>query len=72
MASDDFGDPVDGRTATVVLKELCANGYVEQHMGACRTVLPSLTPHFGDIRCNAPCNEVVQTVQTALNSRGDR
>lgn len=50
VASDDFGDPVDGGTATTMLKELCANGYVEQYAGACRPVLPSLSSHFKVIR----------------------
>ena len=50
MAADDFGDPVDGETATRILKELCGNGYVEQHIGACRPVLPSLSSHFSTIR----------------------
>ena len=50
MAADDFGDPVDGGTATAILKELCANGYVEQYAGACRPVLPSLSSHFEAIR----------------------
>ena len=50
VASDDFGDPVDGGTATTMLKELCANGYVEQYAGACRPVLPSLTSYFSTIR----------------------
>ena len=50
MTADDFGDPVDGRTATRILKALCGNGYVEQHAGACRPVLPSLSSHFKAIR----------------------
>lgn len=50
MAADDFGNPVDARTATRILKELCANGYVEQRTGACRPVLPSLSSHFNAIR----------------------
>ena len=50
MAGDDFGDPVDRGKATTMLKELCANGYVEQRAGTCRPVLPSLSSHFADIR----------------------
>ena len=67
MASDDFGDPVDGRTATTVLKQLCANGYVEQRTGACRPVLPSLSSYFDDIRRSlSPDNEVVLSVRATL------
>ena len=66
MASDDFGDPVDRRHATAILKQLCANGYVEQHAGACRPVLPSLSSYFHDIRHSfAPDNEVMNAVQGA-------
>ena len=50
MAADDFGDPMDEGTATRILKELCGNGYAEQHAGACRTVLPSLSSHFANIQ----------------------
>ena len=50
MAADDFGDPVDGATATSILKELCNNGYVERQAGACRPALPSLSSHFEGIR----------------------
>lgn len=50
MAADDFGDPVDGATATCILKELCNNGYVERQAGACRPALPSLSSHFEGIR----------------------
>ena len=50
MAADDFGVPVDGATATRILKELCANGYVERHGGACRAFLPSMSSHFKAIR----------------------
>ena len=50
MAADDFGEPVNGGTATTIFKELCRNGYVEQQAGACRPVLPSLLSHFEAIR----------------------
>ena len=50
MAEDDFGDPVDGATATRIIKELCANGYVERYARVCRPVLPSLSSHFEAIR----------------------
>ena len=64
MASDDFGDPVDRGRATAILKELCATGYVGQHAGACRPVLPSLSSYFQDIRHGfAADNEVVQAVR---------
>ena len=64
MASDDFGDPVDRGRATAILKELCASGYVEQHAGACRPVLPSLSSYFQDIRLSfAADNEVAQAVR---------
>lgn len=46
MTADDFGDPVDSRKAATILKELCANGYVEQQAGACRPALPSLSSHL--------------------------
>ena len=71
MASDDFGEPVDRRCATAILRQLCAHGYVEQRAGACRPALPSLASHFEDIRHNfAPDNEVVQAVRASrsLNS----
>lgn len=57
MAEDDFGDPVDGRTATAILKELCANGYVERRMGACRPALPSLAAHLETVRRGLPPRE---------------
>ena len=58
MASDDFGDPVDSRSAAAILRQLCANGYLERRAGACRPVLPSLSSYFKDIRRNlAPDNE---------------
>lgn len=50
MAADDFGDPVAGATATEILKELCANGYVERRAGACRPALPSLAAHLEMVR----------------------
>ena len=69
MASDDFGNPVDADTATAVLKELHANGYVVHHAGAYRPALPSLSSHFESIRRDLqPQNEVVRSVQTALAS----
>ena len=57
MAADDFGDPVDGRTATAILKELCANGYVERRAGACRPALPSLAAHLETVRRGSPSEE---------------
>lgn len=57
MAEDDFGDPVDGRTATALLKELCANGYVERRAGACRPALPSLAAHLETVRRSSPPEE---------------
>ena len=53
-ASDDFGRPVDEETATTVIEELCASGYVEQGMGVFRPVLPSLTSHFEEMQRDAP------------------
>ena len=71
MASDDFGDPVDGRAASSVIKEMCANGYVEMRVDKCRPVLPSLLSHFETIRHGLePHNEVVQAVQAALLHQG--
>ena len=55
MAGNDFDGPVDGKTAAAILKEMCANGYVERHAGACRAVLPSLAAHFAAI---APCGHM--------------
>ena len=67
MASDDFGDPVDRRRATAILKQLCANGYVAQRAGACRPELPSLSSYFQDLRRGfAPDNEVVQAAGAAM------
>ena len=54
MAADDFGEPVEGRTATAVLEALCRNGYVELRAGACRPALPSLSAHFEAIRRGLP------------------
>ena len=70
MAADDFGDPVDARTATRTIKELCAQGYVETRQGACRPVLPSLSSHFNELRhvC-VPDNEVLQAIRAALPDR---
>lgn len=61
MAADDFGDPVKGERATTVIKELCASGFVEQHAGVCRPILPSLSSHFEGRRHDLP----------AHNRRGD-
>ena len=67
QASDDFGRPVDEETATKVVEELCASGYVEQGMGVFRPVLPSLTSHFEEMQRNAPSSsKAVQAVRTAL------
>lgn len=57
MARDDFGDPVDGRTATALLKELCANGYVQRCAGACRPALLSLAAHLEMVRRGPPPEE---------------
>ena len=54
MASDDFGKPVDENTATTVIKELCASGYVERRMNVCRPVLPSLASHLKEMQSNFP------------------
>ena len=71
MASDDFGDPVDRRTASTILKQLCANGYIEERTGTCHPALPSLASHCVDIQRNmVPDNEIVQTVRAALSQRG--
>ena len=68
QASDDFGRPVDEETATTVIEELCANGYVEQGMGVFRPVLPSLTSHFEEMKRNAPSSsKAVQAVRAALD-----
>ena len=48
MASDDFGDPVDSRSATAIVQQLCANGYLQRRAGACRPVLPSLSSYFSE------------------------
>ena len=66
MAADNFGDPVDARTATRTIKELCAHGYVETRQGACRPILPSLSSHFDEMRhLEVPDNEAVQAVRAA-------
>ena len=52
MASDDFGNPVDNRSATAIIQQLCVNGYLERRAGACRPVLPSLSSYFKDIERN--------------------
>ena len=71
MASDDFGDPVDRQTAATILKQLCANGYVEERTGTCHPALLSLASHCVDIQRNmVPDNEIVQAVRAALSRRG--
>ena len=71
MASDDLGDPVSGETASAVIKDLCASGYVELRTGNCRPVLPSLTSHFETIRQGMePHNEIVRKVRAALDGQG--
>lgn len=73
MASDEFGDPVDAKTATNVLKEMCAHGYVENRHGACRPVLPSLTSHFKEVaHASALDNEVERAIRAALPIRFDQ
>ena len=72
-ASDDFGRSVDEGTATTVIEELCASGYVEQGMGVFRPVLPSLTSHFEEMRRAAPPrSRAVQAVRAALPDRSQR
>ena len=72
MASDNYGRPVDADTATAVIEELCVNGYVENHMGVCRPVLPSLASHFMEMQRGAPAHSTaVQAVQAALSKRSE-
>ena len=67
-AADEYGDSVDGKTATRVIKELRDNGYVEVRQGACRPVLPSLASHFQELRqASSSGNEVVRAVRVALS-----
>ena len=67
-AADEYGDSVDDKTATRVIKELRDNGYVEVRQGACRPALPSLTSHFQDMRrASSSENEVVRAVRVALS-----
>ena len=71
-ASDDFGRPVDDDTATTVIEELCASGYVERHMGVCRPVLPSLASYLTDLRRAAPPrSKAVQAVRAVRSERDD-
>ena len=73
MASDDFGKPVDEESATAVIKELCANGYIEKGLGEFRPALPSLASHFETVRLDlAPNNKVVRAVRAALPDRSHR
>ena len=73
MAADEYGESVEAKAATGVIRELCAHGYVEVRQGACRPVLPSLASHFHEVRgASPPDNEVVQAVQAALSGRGDQ
>ena len=70
QASDDFGRPVDADTATTVIEELCASGYVEQGMGVFRPILPSLTSYFQEMQRNAPPgSKAVQAVRATLADR---
>ena len=48
--ADDFGRPVDGDTATTIIEELCASGYVERRMSVCRPVLPSLASYLKELQ----------------------
>lgn len=69
-ASDDFGRPVDEDTATTVVEELCASGYVERRMGVCRPALPSLAAYFTEVRRAAtPRSGAAQAVRAALSER---
>ena len=72
MATDDYGDPVDAGRATAILKELCANGFVEQCAGACRPILPSLLAHFATIRHKSPLKEDATRVFNALRETEQR
>ena len=66
MASDDFGKPVEHDTAITVIKDLCASGYVEQRMGVCRPVLPSLASHLKEMQSHAPPRgNAARTTRTA-------
>ena len=70
MASDDLGDPVDGKAASAIVRHLSANGYIEVSTGKCRPALPSMTSHFADIRRTLEAdNEVVQAIRNAVPDR---
>ena len=70
MAADDFGRPVDADTATTVIEELCASGYVERHLAVCRPVLPSLASYFEEMQRDAPPNsKAVRAVRAVLSER---
>ena len=73
MASDDFGKPVDEESATTVIEELCASGYIEKGLGEFRPVLPSLASHFEAVQLNlTPHNTVARTVRAALPEHSRR
>ena len=66
--ADDLGESVDAQTASAIVRDLRANGYIEVHAGKCRPALPSLTSHFADIRNTlAADNEVVQAIRGAVD-----
>ena len=70
-ASDDFGRPVDEDTATTVIEELCASGYVERHMGVCRPALPSLASYLAELqRAAPPHSRAAQAVRAVRSERG--
>ena len=66
MASDDLGNPVDAKTATNVIRELCAHGYIENRYANCHPVLSSLTSHFSEIRNSVSNDEVLQAIRAVL------
>ena len=72
-AADDFGVPVGRDAATAVVKELCANGFVEKSMSKFRPAIPSLSAHFAAIRAEAPSrDDVVKTIRAAMADAGVR
>lgn len=68
MVADDLGDSMDAQTASAIVRDLRANGYIEVHAGKCRPALPSLTSHFAEIRNTLEAdNEVVQAIRGAVD-----
>ena len=72
MASDNRGAPVEENAARAVFDEMCASGYIDEEVDACRLSLPSLTSHFEEIRRKMnPRGKSTRAICAALSANNE-